>query len=257
MIHMVRAICLILCCLLVSCTPIEKVPSLDGTLVSSETVTTLLDRSQKRKNSIRSFKALLRVKISRGSESQSQRLAIVYRAPKDFKIEFYPTTSFYLLQKTILTDGRYTSVDMVRGKSEQGEIGEGTLEDVIGLPLTLTMLQQILLATLPEDKYEAVRSTSDGSLHALSESNDVYAELPGDRVVPAMLKFFSESGTKIIGARYSAYQTIQDVMIPEQIELDIPRHQVKVEISVSSAKINAAIAPSEFTVSLPLGSNED
>lgn len=238
------------CILLASCAPVERVPKLTGVPILPQTTETLLNRMHARESAIHSFKTLLRIKLTHGSESQSQRLAVVFQQPNSFRIEFYPTTSFYLLQKTTIRDGRFVILNMVDSEAREGIVGDETLEDVIGLPVTLTALKQILFATLPEDRYVGTLG-SDGINRYLSNHNDVYAEFAGDSEMPAQIKLFSANGEKIVGAHYDSYTTIDGVAFPDRFTLDIPQHNVEIEIVASSVKVNPHVESEDFDLTVP------
>lgn len=232
----------------------ETVPELQGPLIPTAHVTEVMNNFDTHRRSVSDIKALIRTKIVHGDETESYRYAVIYRRPDALRVEVFPLNSFYTLSLLAVLREKLVSLDTTSSIAYEGNPSRDAIERAFGFPLNIEEIASLLLAEIPAGHGEFSGVISEtGTEKYLSADRQIYFEKDPQETTMRLLKIYDDDKKLIIEVHFRFYRKIDDIEIPEKLEIQLPQYDVTGAMNATNISINSGPADSLFAVQPPGG----
>jgi hypothetical protein len=221
------------------------IPKPEGALISRPEAEALIPSLFKKED--QSYKALIHAAIQADAEKQTLRYAIL-RDQKKFRVEVFPTTSFFTLALFITDGEKYLFTDSAHTSQESKIVSSSTLEDLFGLSLSQEELSAVLFGVLPQEGfvYQFYILQDTMRIYAYSSLTDeaplLFAEVNLSNKVLENMTFLEDSSVRL-SVHFKEYD---DEKFPKRIHLEIPRFSSTVDLTIQQRKIKPTFSAEQF-----------
>jgi hypothetical protein len=222
-----------------------KVPKPDGAPLSEADAEKLMPNLFQKEN--QSYKTLVHATIQADAEKQTLRYAIL-RDNKKFRVEVFPTTSFFTLALFVTDGEKYLFTDSANTSQESKPLSSSTLEDLFGLSLSQEELSSVLFGVLPREAlfYQFYLLQDKIRIYAyrsLTEEDPVlFAEVNLASQLLENMIFLEDSSVRL-SAQFTEYD---ESKLPKRIHLEIPRFTSTVDLTIQQRKLQPTFTVEQF-----------
>lgn len=204
---------------------------------------------------ISTFKALARVSLKSGEDSQSFRQAIVFDSQDRFRLEFLPNNAAYSLALFIISQGQAVYIDNSEKFFRKGEASQRTIASVLRIPAELEDLKAYFQAKVPARFLQNSRILHDlktSQIIVLSLKNDFVAWLDPKLKLISRFELRDPFNQKLVmSAQYSDFEFVDGFTVPSKFTAELHKDNLSIEFDFSSQMLNREIKPGLFEITIP------
>ena len=249
MINNYRIVFLVLLCLhLVGCAiPSFRVPMPQG--VGLDEAAAKLQMPSLFQHDDASYKALVHAVIKAGGQTQALRYALL-RDDKKFRVEVFPTTSFYAVAKFVTDGEQFSYSDTSREAVVREPLKAETLEDLFGLSVNQEELSAVLFGVLPQEGL-----TYRYYLH--NDELTLYGYTQGETEHPSVFARASVSRGQLTTVVFLDQREVRLEVEPRQFDsnhypqrlmLSIPRFSSEIDLTVKQRLLRPTFSEESFAL---------
>ena len=219
----------------------------------------LIESSQ----SIQNIKAIARTQLVTSYGKDSFRYVIALRHPKDIRIEIMPVNTAYTLAQFTSYNGKAYFIDSTEKKVYEGSSAEDFLKLFLKLPVQDSDLLPLFAGKIPTRFFEEEKlnfySTSQMNSIVIESANSLYSWKVDKNTFNVEELVIKEPFKKeaVVIARYTDELEVvgskSKHIIPQKINLTLPKDNIELVMSVNSPKINTKIEDDLYKVKMPDG----
>jgi outer membrane biogenesis lipoprotein LolB len=196
------------------------------------------------------FKGLLQVQIQARGQNISGRAAVAGAVPDRMRLEFLSFIGQPIL--SIAGDGRtITLINMQEGKIHQLDQTGGALEKLIGMPLSVEHLLDVLLGRPPVPDYAAAIRLGEGDACAVELISRWYvprADIQSDRCEhPEVMNVYDTDGKLQYTIRWLQWQLVQEYAVPRRVMVTSV-DGARIEFTIDRFWPDTPLPPSTFVL---------
>jgi hypothetical protein len=196
-----------------------------------------------------SYKALVHAVIKAGGQTQALRYALL-RDDKKFRVEVYPTTSFYAVAKFVTDGQQFSYSDSSRESIVREPLKAETLEDLFGLSVSQEELSAVLFGVVPQEGLTYRYYLHDDVL-------SLYGYRQGETEHPAVFARASVSDGKLATVVFLDQQDVRlevqsrefdSKHYPQRLKLLIPRFSSEIDLTVKQRLLHPTFPEESFAL---------
>lgn len=240
--------------LLAGCAPVLKKPVLPEVTLNPSATANL---SQKLSgfSSVRKYlRALYRVNVHDGSEVSTVRQAIVTKPPERFRLETLPLNGFYTLNLLTIADGKAVFVDKANKRTVSSADIDQLIQKELGLSVPGTFLGYLFMGRVPPaflNNYAWLAYQLDVDTVVLTDrAHTIYWYLSPNSLNVKKVQFWDQFSEELkLEIVYTRFAEFDNLSLPTEMLLKVPRADFAMEFSVQSLKLSDQVAANLFSVS--------
>jgi hypothetical protein len=223
-----------------------------GPLPSAEQ---LVGRLAQRRTALTSLRAVAHLRYASPEESHKAKQLVVVARPDRLRLEILsPFGAVFVLAAA---DGQLAAwardeATVYRGAASEANLGRYALVDV-----SVATAVDLLLATPPMRALPgSVVSANDGDIELWEDSGRAVrvAWFAPDTLEPVRYEHRDPDGGVRLRAGFAAYAAIGGVRVAQDVTIELPREQRRIDIALSDVEVNPALPAAVFALATPPGS---
>jgi outer membrane biogenesis lipoprotein LolB len=202
---------------------------------------------------LKQFKGLMQVRIQVPNRSINGRAAFAAAIPGRLRLEFLNPIGQPLFQ--LASDGRaITVISMPDNDIHHLKQTGNALERLIGVPLSIQDLMDVLIGRPPLPDYVAAQISADGQpceVVLKSRWNTMLSDLRSDtcdRI--SMMQVYNRQGELQYTIRWVQWQSVQAYVLPRRVQISTPGG-VHIDLSIERVWPDVSLSPSTFVLQDP------
>ena len=222
---------------------------------------------------IETYRTILNVKVSQGSQSSYFRYAIAFKKPDSLRVDILPDQGAFTLAIMLVNNGGVVFIDAMEKTFVKGFVGEGLLKKNLGIPLNEDELMAYLVGRVPDSfplnsQEVDVFYDAEDRIQMINKQATKFLEFQLDESEKnkSSLRFFqhremnkNSGGDKKdaeLQITFNNYQSIisadqKKIFYPESFEIKILDHNAVVTFTQMPKSINSVLPPSLFSLRIP------